>query len=312
MNRLSTNITHLPTPTDLPINTFSMKHPLQATVLANTQLTAPARAPWNDTRHILIQTPGLSYVSGQSVGVMPPGIDPRTNRPYAMRLYSIASCGRGDDRKGDTLSLVVARHFWDNPETGEKGIPGVCSHFLCDSKPGDKLLLTGPVGKRFVLPLDFMERDFVFVATGTGVAPFRAMLADLFDQGYERSGRSVTLVLGVPFADSILYDNEFQAMKKQYANFTYVTAISRGDDVNPYPDLFPTRGNKVYAHIALWHNRQHIAPSLLRSNSVVYMCGLKGMETGVQDVIDHVGKESGIEGLSAQLLAEGRLLREVY
>ncbi len=311
MNRLSTNLTHLPTPADLPINTFSMKHPLQAKVVSNLQLTAAHRAPWAETRHILIHTPGLSYVAGQSVGVMPPGIDPRTNRPYAMRLYSIASCGRGDNRQSDTVSLIIARHFWDNPATGEKGIPGVCSNFLCNTKPGDELLLTGPVGKRFLLPVDFMERDFIFIATGTGVAPFRAMLADLYDSGYERSGRTVTLILGVPYADSILYDAEFKALQ-QYPNFNYVTAISRGDAVNPYPDLFPTRGNKVYAHIALWHGRELIAPSLLRPNTALYMCGLKGMETGVQDVIDHIGREAGIESLTTQLAADGRLLREVY
>ena len=37
----------------------------------------------------------LPYWEGQSYGVLPPGIDPKKNKPYGVRLYSIASTRYG-------------------------------------------------------------------------------------------------------------------------------------------------------------------------------------------------------------------------
>jgi len=38
----------------------------------------------------------LPYWEGQSYGVLPPGIDPKKNKPYGVRLYSIASTRYGE------------------------------------------------------------------------------------------------------------------------------------------------------------------------------------------------------------------------
>lgn len=306
------NLKHLPPIAEVPFNHFTPKKPYTGKVLSSTLLTAAHRAPFTETRHITISTPGLPYIAGQSIGVIVPGIDPRTSKPFAMRLYSVASCGRGDDRQSNTASLVVARHFWSNPVTDQHNIPGVCSSHLCDARPGAPLTLTGPVGKRFILPPDFLDRDFVFIATGTGIAPFRAFLHDLYDWGYEKSRHSCTLILGVPHADSILYDDEFKALAQKHANFTYATAVSRGEEFNPYADLFPTRNNKMYAHVMLWHHRDTIAPAVLRPNAAIYFCGLKGMESGIYDVINHIGNEAGLENLAITMAEDGRMLREVY
>ena len=45
---------------------------------------------------------------------------------------------------------------------------GVCSNYLCDINPGDEVLVTGPSGKRFLLPANPEEHDFLFIAAGTG------------------------------------------------------------------------------------------------------------------------------------------------
>ena len=43
-----------------------------------------------------VNVPGeLPYWEGQSYGVLPPGIDPKKNKPYGVRLYSIASTRYG-------------------------------------------------------------------------------------------------------------------------------------------------------------------------------------------------------------------------
>ena len=41
----------------------------------------------------------LPYWEGQSYGVLPPGIDPKKNKPYGVRLYSIASTRYGTERQ---------------------------------------------------------------------------------------------------------------------------------------------------------------------------------------------------------------------
>jgi ferredoxin--NADP+ reductase len=57
---------------------------------------------------------------------------------------------------------------------------GVCSNFLCDTKPGDEVMLTGPAGKVMLMPEKNPETDLIMVATGTGIAPYRAFLRRLF------------------------------------------------------------------------------------------------------------------------------------
>ena len=185
---------------EVPSNLFKSTNPLLGEVLENRQLTPPERPPRNDVRHIVLSSPGLSYLPGQSIGIVPEGYDLRGGKPHKLRLYSVSSESKGDYGDGRTVSTVVVRHFWDNEETGETGVPGVCSKQLCDCEAGDTVKLTGPVGKRFLLPTDFHERDLIFVATGTGIAPYRGMLKEIFDQDYR--GR-LFLIFGVKYADTL-------------------------------------------------------------------------------------------------------------
>lgn len=65
--------------------------------------------------------------------------------PNTVRLYSIASTRYGDSFDGKTASLCVRRAVYYDPETGKEdpSKKGICSNFLCDSKPGDKVQITG-------------------------------------------------------------------------------------------------------------------------------------------------------------------------
>lgn len=47
-------------------------------------------------RHIVMKLPpNFHYVEGQSISIIPPGLDPVTQKPYKPRLYSIASTRYG-------------------------------------------------------------------------------------------------------------------------------------------------------------------------------------------------------------------------
>ena len=62
---------------------------------------------------------GMHYVEGQSISIIPPGIDSKTNKKYSPRLYSIASTRYGDLLDGNTVSLCVRRAEYYDPVTNE-------------------------------------------------------------------------------------------------------------------------------------------------------------------------------------------------
>lgn len=90
----------------------------------------------------------------------------------------------GDDLTGKTASLCVRRAVYVDPETGKEdpAKKGVCSNYLCDAKPGDSVSLTGPAGKVMLLPEKTPEVDLIWVATGTGIAPYRSFALRLFKE----------------------------------------------------------------------------------------------------------------------------------
>ena len=113
---------------------------------------------------------------------------------------------------------------------------GVCSNYVCDLKPGEPVAVTGPAGKRFLLPQDPSQHDFLFLATGTGIAPFRGMVMELLQgppegspwkANWKRCGSRVELVMGSPYTTDLLYDDLLRGLAKQHANFHYHPVISR-------------------------------------------------------------------------------------
>ena len=173
------------------------------------------------------------YRIGQSVGVVPTGRFNDAEFNYAhealndkIRLYSITSACWGDDWKGETVSLCVKREIAEDAETGEL-VLGVDSNYICDAKPGDEMLITGPVGKSFLLPDNPLDYNYVFTATGTGIAPFVGMLVELFNQGFERE---VWLVFGVPYSTDIMYHEEFLYFAERSSEFSLYHCDQPGTD----------------------------------------------------------------------------------
>ena len=131
---------------DVPVNIYRPKTPFEGTVTGNYSLLKEGAI--GRVNHITFDLkdsdPFLNYVEGQSIGIMPAGEDPN-GKPHKLRLYSIASTRHGDDFEGNTVSLCVRQLQYE--KDGET-VNGVCSTYLCDIKPGDKvkicLLYTSP------------------------------------------------------------------------------------------------------------------------------------------------------------------------
>lgn len=283
-------------PNRVPPAFATAKQPVAATVLGRTRIIAPD-AP-GDIQHIVLQLPeGFHYVEGQSLSVIPPGVDPKNGKPYKPRLYSIASTRYGDLLDGRTVSLCVRKAEYYDPATGvaDPTKAGVCSGFLCAAKPGQTIQVAGPVGKTMVLP-DDPTRELIMVATGTGIAPFRSFLHRLYTEhtiARQLFQGKAWLILGVPTTGSLLYKPEFDAMQASpqgRASLTIDYAISR--------EMTNARGGKLYVQDVLRENSQQLF-SKLEAGAVIYFCGLKGMMPGILEALEEVATSKGIDWSAA-------------
>ncbi len=93
--------------------------------------------------------------------------------------------------------------------------------YLSQLKPGQTFRCFAPYGDFVYKPNP--NRHVCFIATGTGVAPFRSMVfTSFFD---DHPPRSATSVFGVRDASEILYQDEF--LKKPFVQ--WIPALSRAD-----------------------------------------------------------------------------------
>jgi ferredoxin--NADP+ reductase len=238
------------------------------------------------TRHVEFDISGTNLVGqvlpGQSVGVLAPGVDGR-GRPHAVRLYSVASPTAGEDGQGRVISTTVKRTIDEDWETHRLFL-GVCSNYLCDLREGDEVRLSGPNGKRFLVPSAPANHDYIFFATGTGIAPFRGMVLDLLRANVTSK---VVLVLGSPYATDLMYDGLFRELAAEHKNFTYLTAISRERQED---------GNgRLYVQDRLTTHREFFEPMLTSERTLVYACGLSGMEVGIFQHLAKMLKGSALE-----------------
>jgi len=266
-------------------NTYRPKEPYVGKCLLNTRITGDD-AP-GETWHMVFSTEGkIPYREGQSIGVIADGVD-KNGKPHKLRLYSIASSALGDFGDSKTVSLCVKRLVYTN-QAGEI-VKGVCSNFLCDLKPGADVQITGPVGKEMLMPKD-PNANIVMLATGTGIAPFRSFLWKMFFEKHDdyKFNGLAWLFLGVPTSSSLLYKEELQKMKSKASdNFHVDFAISR-EQTN-------AQGEKMYIQTRMAEYKEELWELLKKDNTYVYMCGLKGMEKGIDEIMVSLAQKDGID-----------------
>jgi len=269
------------------INMYNPGKPAKVRVQGNYRLTDAASD--SDVRHIILDMGGLPFpvLEGQSVGIIPPGVD-SDGKPHLPRLYSVSSPRDGERPNFHNLSLTVKRE----PQ-------GVCSNYVCDLKPNDKVQLTGPFGATFLLPSD-PETNLMMVCTGTGSAPFRGFTMRRQRENPSLKG-SMTLVFGARRQEELPY---FGPLKKVPDTFmTKLFAFSRQED-----------GPKQYVQDRLRDEADHVAEILQDPKGHIYICGLKAMEQGVEEALSDIARGTGLDWaeLRDSMREQGRYHVETY
>jgi benzoyl-CoA 2,3-dioxygenase component A len=266
------------------INLYNLSKPAVAKVTGNFRLTKDES---HDVRHIILDfgAQPFPYLEGQSVGIIPPGVDEKGN-PHLPRLYSISSPRDGERAGYNNVSLTVKRDEM-----------GLCSNYICDLNIGDEVRVTGPFGSTFLLP-DDPDARLLMVCTGTGSAPMRA-----FTMRRQRTlgGKSGGMVMffGARTADSLPY---FGPLKKVPS------------DILEQHLVFSREGTKEYVQDRMIKDEERVAELLEDPNTHVYICGLRGMEEGVEKAFTNIAESIGQQWVALRdvMREEGRYHVETY
>ncbi|MDJ0775305.1 MAG: phycobilisome linker polypeptide [Mastigocoleus sp. MO_167.B18] len=295
---------------NVPVNIYRPNSPYVGKCLSNEELVGEGGI--GTVRHLKfdLSQGDLHYIEGQSIGIIPPGTDAK-GKPHKLRLYSIASTRHGDDVDDKTVSLCVRQLEYKHPESGET-VYGVCSTYLCNLEAGTDVKITGPVGKEMLLPED-PEANIIMMGTGTGIAPMRAYLWRMFKDEEKKANPDYQfkgfawLIFGVPKTPNILYKEELEEIQQKYPdNFRLTYAISREQQNKDGGRMYIQHRCEEYAD-ELWN-------LIKQEKTHTYICGLRGMEGGIDEAIAAAAAKDGVtwSDYQKQIKKAGRWHVETY
>jgi ferredoxin-NADP reductase len=187
----------------------------------------------------------FKFTPGQFISVVD-----QVNGKEKTRAYSIAS-----PRDGNRFSLCLNR------------VPdGAISHMMFRLKVGDTISIHEPLG---YFTLRHPGRRIVFVATGTGIAPFRSILQDHLP----RMQPHITMLFGTRHEAGLLYRAEMEQFEREHSSFRYLPSLTRP------PEGWGGRTGRVQAHL---DEALALRMPEDKDDTDVYICGLKEMVDDVR------------------------------
>ena len=278
------------------VNLFGRHNPAEATVAGNFRLTgADASA---DIRHVILDFGATAFpvLEGQSIGIIVPGAD-EAGRPHRMRLYSVASPRDGERPHTNNLALTVKRVVEQRPDGSV--FHGIASNYVCDLTQGAKMRVVGPFGSTFLAP-DDPQADIIMICTGTGSAPFRGF-TERRRRAMPNAKGKLYLFFGARSPQELPYFGPLQRVPKTLLDQELV--FSRLAD-KP----------KEYVQDRMRARAAELAALLRRETTHIYICGLRGMETGVEASFADICRQHSLswDECRARLRDDGRFHVETY
>ena len=208
------------------------------------------------------------------------------NEEPIVRAYSMAN----HPAEGNIvmLNIRVATPPWDRERNDWMQVnPGVCSSYVFDQKPGDKVMISGPYGEFFIKET---EAEMLYIGGGAGMAPMRSHLFHLFHT--VKTGRKVTFYYGGRSKRELFYLEDFKNIEKQFPNFKFHVVLSEPmeeDNWKEKKNVNDTEGDGFlgFVHNAVieHHLKDHEAPEDIE----VYFCGPPLMNQAVIKMVDDWG-----------------------
>lgn len=277
------------------LNLYTRQQPAIGKVVGNYRLTDPSSE--SQVHHIVLDFGNQAFpvLEGQSIGIIPPGVD-SNGKPHLLRLYSIASPRDGERRNHNNIALTVKR---ERTVVDGQVYDGVASSYLCSLERGAEVLVTGPFGNSFLMP-NHPEANIVMICTGTGAAPFRAMTERRRRHMPNAAGK-LLLFFGARTPGELPYHGPLMKLPRSLIDVELALSRQPGQP-------------KQYVQDRIRARREDMTRLLADQNTHIYVCGLKGMEAGVEEALADVCRESGQDWsmLRREMRESGRYHVETY
>ncbi len=177
----------------------------------------------------------VGYIPGQYASI-------KVSEDGMRRSYSVASLPGGK-----SIDLLV-----------DVSPMGVGSKFILSLKIGDAVEVLGFLGKFTVDSMLLLDaKQLLFVATGTGIAPFKPMIEDLLYKKHFMG--EVRLIWGMRFEDDLYWLKELDNINRDFDNFKIDVVLSK-----PGPDWPGFKGHVGVVIDRLQQNWE---------NNLNYLCG---------------------------------------
>ncbi len=274
----------------------------EAKVLSNQRITSAESK--EDVREISIEVESQSFdvKVGQNFGVLAPG-QHEIGQDYHFRLYTVADLPRRASNGNQQITMCVRRCSYIDEFSGEE-YPGIASNYLCDLQPGDELIVTGPYGQAFEVPKDH-DATLILIGAGTGIAPFRAFVKNLYTHHPEFIGR-IWLFHGGQTGLDLLYRNDEKddfAMYYDRESFQVFDALSKRPGWSDASDW----------GAAMQSRAEELCELLSDPKTYVYVAGLEKIRDELDEVLaDVAGSNQRWFHWKTELESEGRWIELLY
>ena len=251
---------------------------------------------------LYIDEPSFRFREGQSIGVIVPGRDEFGSTQHKRR-YSIVKGNEVSSEGGIELTILVRRCFYTDDFSGEQ-YPGRASNYLCDAKVGENIAITGPYKSPFSIPAD-KNANIVMIGTGTGIAPFRAFIEQIYKQKGGWEGQ-VRLFYGAKTGLDLLYMNDQNNDLANYYNeetFRAFNALTKR----------ALSGEEKALENSLKDNLQDAWGLIQKPDTYVFIAGLDNIAPSLDMVMTHAaGSKEDWNNLKQKMKDEGRWSKLLY
>jgi Na+-transporting NADH:ubiquinone oxidoreductase subunit F len=208
------------------------------------------------------------------------------NKETIFRAYSMAN----HPAEGNIvmLNIRIATPPWDRANNRWMNVnPGICSSYVFNQKPGDKVVISGPYGEFHIKDT---KAEMLYIGGGAGMAPLRSHIFHLFHT-LKTTDRKVSYWYGGRSKRELFYIDDFRQIEKEFPNFKFHIVLSEPlpEDNWKVKDGIDGEGDGFvgFVHQSLIDNylSKHEAPEDIE----YYFCGPPMMNAAVLKMVEDFG-----------------------